>query len=789
MINLNNCDKEPIHLLGKLQRNGHLIAVEVDTLKVAFVSEGIDESLDMSVEEIFKLDIGNTFGPRFLEDVKQYSTTTKNYQIVKELINRGNSFFKAILSKSNGYLLIELEDITNLQKYNALANEGLSFIDEASQVFDSVNDEIKMANNAASLLRGYTGFDRVMVYKFNDAGDGKVIAEDKKFGLEPFLGLQYPASDIPKQARLLYLKNKVRAIYDVDDEGKEIFSLDGSYALERLDLSYSVFRSVSPIHLQYLRNMGVKSTHGISLIINKKLWGMLLCHDHSQTKFLSIEQRLTTQFFGDIISNKIALLNSNRKNLEFEKLNNIVNSLKFTTHDDLGIAIQTHWDDIANLINCDGYFLKSPLGNYQAGDFISEKQIEVLGLAMEYNQNQVYTSNSLSNEGMNNEEGAFPYSGFLRLTISEENQEYVYFFRKEKKKRINWAGNPNKPVLIEENGSEVLTPRKSFAKWEQLVEGQSEDWSVEDIEYTNILRDAFITFEIEHLKQVYSRAPEVEEATEHYRNLLFDRNKELNKLNTLLKKELEEKTKSQNNLRIAKEAAEQMNKIHTEFPSTLSHEMRTPLNGIMGLSLMIQEKSISPELKEFASMQIETTKRMTKTLNRVLELAKIQSEGTKPVLDAFDLNIFLNEVTKPFKETAAKKKQKLLLINHEESKQLISDRILLEQIISNLITNAIKFTPENGVIQLNIKLVSKNLKEILEIAVEDNGIGIWEENLEKIFEPFFKEGEITKHSDNSSGLGLFLVKKYTEYLNGTIRVESEKGVGTMFLLQIPVIKA
>ncbi|MBT0812490.1 GAF domain-containing protein [Litoribacter ruber] len=789
MINLNNCDKEPIHLLGKLQRNGHLIAVEVDSLKVAFVSEGLDESLNMSVEEIFKMDIGNTFGPWFLDEVKKYATTSKNYQIVKDLIIKGNSFFKAILSKSNGYLLIELEDVTNLQKYNAYANEGLSFIDEASQVFENINDETKLAINAASLLRTYTGYDRVMVYKFNDNGDGKVIAEDKKFGLEPFLGLHYPASDIPKQARLLYLKNKVRAIYDVEDEGKDIFSLDGSHAEERLDLSYSVFRSVSPIHLQYLNNMGVKSTHGVSLIINKKLWGMLLCHDHTKSKFLSIEQRLTTQFFGDLMSNRIALINSNKKNEEFEKLNTIVNSLKFTTHDDLGVAIQTHWQEIGDLIKCDGYFLQSPLGTYQSGEQISEKQIEVLDSAMEYNQDLVYTSNSLSNEGMNNTEGLFPYSGFLRLTISEENKEFVYLFRKEKKKKINWAGNPNKPVLVEENGQEGLTPRKSFSKWEQLVEGQSEDWSAQDVEYANILRDAFITFEIEHLKQVYSTGTEVEEATEHYRNLLFERNKELNRLNSLLKKELEEKTKSQNNLRIAKEAAEQMNKMQTEFPSTLSHEMRTPLNGIMGLSLMIQEKSVSPELKEFASMQIETTKRMTKTLNRVLELAKIQSDGTKPILDAFDLNNFLNETVKPLKETASKKRQKLLLINHEEEMHIISDQILLEQIISNLITNAIKFTPEKGVIQLNIKLVSKNLKEILEIAVEDNGIGIWEENLERIFEPFFKEGEITKHSDNSSGLGLFLVKKYSEYLNGKIRVESEKGVGSMFLVQIPVVKA
>jgi two-component system, chemotaxis family, sensor kinase Cph1 len=764
-----------------LQKNGHLIAIEVDSFKVAFISEGLDKCLGMSEEQIFSMDFQMVFGADFLKNLKDFSTSHKNYVLVRDLLEFNNSSYKGILSKSKGYLLIELEEILQLEDYYKDINSDLGTMDEAVRVFENSTTLAQLVNNAASMLQEYTGFDRVMVYRFEENGDGKVIAEDKKFGLEPFLNLQYPATDIPQQARILYLKNKVRAIYDVDDEGKAIYARDSKHAGEQLDLTHSVFRSVSPVHLQYLRNMGVKSTHGVSLIIGKKLWGMLLCQHYSEPKFLHINQRLTTQIFGDLLSNRISLLAAEEKNNEMDLLNEIMHGLSLSHHDELGLAINEQWDQISGLFACDGYYLSSRLGASQRGEEVTAKQMETVESAMDFNVDSLYVTKSLAHEGLDNLQ-EFPYAGFLRMTISSENEEYLYLLRKEKKKTIEWAGNPEKPF----DDPDTLSPRNSFSKWEQKVEGETIDWDFRTIGYANLLRDAVISFQVEKIKEVYGYTFGKEEATRLLQNQLTERNKELFRMNAELKKQLKEKENIQKNLRIAKEAAEQMNKVRSDFPATLSHEMRTPLNGIMGLSLMIQENSATPELKEFAALQIESTKRMTKTLNRVLELAKIQNNGNKPAFDSFDLNLFIEQIIEPLRNLADKKSQKLLVINHEKNKSIVSDQVLLEQIIVNLVTNSIKYTPEKGVIQLNFKIINKNFKEILEITVEDNGIGVSLENKENIFDPFFQEAEVTKQNDNSSGLGLYLVKKYSEYLNGKIRMESEKGEGTLFMLQFPL---
>lgn len=783
-INLTNCDREPIHLLGKLQSIGHLLAINNDSLEIKYASEGVNLIFNLPPTELFKMRLGDRFDKIFVEEVKRFISGKRNNTSYHQPIMLGEAYYKVILASSNGYTIIELELIPDLEAHYLEVHRGNAFLEEAISTINNATSENQLVNNVAALFREFTGFDRVMVYKFDENGDGEVIAEDKTFGLDSFLGLNYPASDIPKQARKLYLSNKVRAINDVHDEGKPIFSSDHQSAEDQLDLSYSVFRSVSPIHLQYLKNMGVTATHGVSLIMNEKLWGMLICHHYEGQKFLSINQRLTTQLFGDFFSNTIELISAATERDEMSLLTAVMDQLKFEHSQKVSLseALQHNWIKLSNLFNCHGLALLTREGIDTIGEDVNQETLEKISTRLNREKEPIYATKSVSSLEITDIKD-FPYAGLMRITISESLDTELYLFRKEKKRVINWAGNPNKPIEVDFDDMNKLSPRNSFAKWEQKVENESREWFSKDINLAKILRDSLISYELERMNQHYIKN---EKNTRYYESLLNERNQELSGLNQRLSSQLKENHIIQNTLEVAKNSAEYMNKVKSGFLANLSHEMRTPLNGIMGLSLIINQKTEKEDIRHFANLQIESSERLLKTLNRILEMAKLENNAINHTFGQIDLDLLLEEVIGPLRILADQKHQGLLVVNHNRSKKIISDQLILEQIITNLVGNAIKYTPEKGKIQINVKTITKDLTEFLYISIEDNGIGIAKEHIHKIYDPFYMESEITKQKDNSSGLGLFLVKKYTEYLRGEIGLESKKDIGTIFTVKIPL---
>jgi len=781
---LTNCDKEPIHLLGKLQSLGHLMAISIDSFEVKYISEDLNKVFNLPTAELFKLRIADKFDRTFIKALKRFINGKRKNTSYPQPVLIGSNYYKVIFASSNGFTIIELELIPDLESHYLEVHRGNSFLEEAISSINNATKEKQLVNNAAVLFREFTGFDRVMIYKFDENGDGEVIAEDKTFGLDSFLGLHYPASDIPQQARKLYLCNKVRAINNVYDDGKPIYSRENISAADQLDLSYSVFRSVSPIHLQYLKNMGVTATHGVSLIVNNALWGMLICHHYEGPKFLSITQRVTTQLFGEYFSNSIELITSANERREMSLLTGILEQLKYehSKKETLFEALSQNWDQLASLFNCHGMALLSAENVFYIGDVIEESTLRSINAKLTLDQEPIHATKSILSLGLDSISD-FPYAGFLRITIYQSLDTELYLFRKEKKRVINWAGNPHKSVDIDFNDLNNLSPRNSFAKWEQKVEHESCEWYSKDLNLAKILRESLISYELERMNQHFVIN---EKNTRYFESLLHERNQELSMLNQHLESQLKENQINQNTLEIAKNSAEYMNKVKSGFLANLSHEMRTPLNGIMGLSLIINQKTDKDEIRNFANLQIESSERLLKTLNRILEMAKIENNAISHTFGLIDLDRLLEEVIRPLEILANQKQQNLLMVNHDKSKNIISDQLILEQIITNLVSNAIKYTPNKGSIQINVKTITKELTEYLIISIEDNGIGIAKEHINKIYDPFYMESEVTKQKDNSSGLGLFLVKKYTEYLRGEIDLVSKKDIGTIFTVKIPL---
>lgn len=783
-INLTNCDKEPIHLLGKIQSLGHLLAISNESLEIKYVSEDLDLVFNHRSAELFNMRISDWFDKAFIKSLNSFIKGNKKNAIYPKPVLIEGIRYKVILANSNALTIIELESIQDQETHYLEVYKGNSFLEESISAINNAFSEKTLANNAAALFREFTEFDRVMVYKFDENGDGEVIAEDKTLGLDSFLGLNYPASDIPKQARKLYLSNKVRAINNVNDEGKFIYAKDNISAADKLDLSYSVFRSVSPIHLQYLKNMGVTASHGVSLIINNELWGMMICHHYNGPKFLSINERITTQLFGDYLSNRINIIYNDHEREEMVLLTKIIDQLKNEQSQNVKLidALSLNWDKISHLFNCHGLVLISGEKIDYLGAKVDEIIIKKINKKLFLENKHIYATKSLLNISVE-PISDFPYAGLLRIVISQSLNKILYLFRIEKKNVINWAGNPHKPIEVNYDDMLQLSPRNSFAKWEQKVENESSEWLSKDLNLANTLRDSLINYELERLNKYYIKN---EKNKQYYESILKERNLELSTLNKDLQIQLEENKEVQHVLEVSKNAAEYMNKVKSGFLANLSHEMRTPLNGIMGLSLIINQKTDSDDIRNYANLQIESSERLLKTLNRILQMTKIENNALRHTFELLDLNLLLKNVINPLKILAAQKQQNLFVINHEPSKKIISDQVILEQIITNLISNAIKYTPNKGNIQVNVKTITKDLTDNLIIIIEDNGRGIAKEHFHKIYDPFYMEGEITKQQDNSSGLGLYLVKKYTEYLRGEISLESQKKIGTKFTVKIPL---
>ncbi|HEY9649181.1 MAG TPA: GAF domain-containing protein, partial [Coleofasciculaceae cyanobacterium] len=273
-VDLTNCDKEPIHIPGLIQPHGLLFALQEPQLKILQVSNNTLQAFGIPPQEILGKNLTNFFDPQLIQQIQSKLTeglATINPLNLSLKTQKGKLFFDGILHRSNGALILELEPVISKEFSNFFSLYHLVQAPIAKiQKTLTLNE---LCQTIVEEVRKLTGFDRVMVYQFDAEDAGTVIAEDKLDRLSPYLGLHYPASDIPRQARHLYAVNLLRLIPDVNYQPVELVSVDNPVTNQPLDLSFSVLRSVSPIHVEYLKNMGVGASMSISLIRNQKLWG------------------------------------------------------------------------------------------------------------------------------------------------------------------------------------------------------------------------------------------------------------------------------------------------------------------------------------------------------------------------------------------------------------------------------------------------------------------------------------------------------------------------------------
>ncbi len=325
------------------------------------------------------------------------------------------------------------------------------------------------------------GFDRVMVYKFHEDETGEVIAEDHADGIESFHGLRYPKTDIPAQARELYVRNRFRIIADVSDEGAAIVpgaSLEG----KPLDLSLSVLRAVSPIHREYLKNMGVQASLSISIVVKGKLWGLIACHNYEPVR-LPYSQRTAAELISAIFS-----LNIERTD-NATRATNEANSR--TLHERLmrgfaaGSSVSGNFDTIvpmlSEVINFDGASVWIDKAYKSSGTAPNAAEFEaILPLLNTAETSTVIVTQELSNQIPAARAFADRVAGAIIIPISRNPRDYIVLWRRELVRMVRWAGDPTKAKSVSEDGSR-MSPRKSFAAWQETVKGRSAPWTEQEI--------------------------------------------------------------------------------------------------------------------------------------------------------------------------------------------------------------------------------------------------------------------------------------------------------------------
>ncbi|WHO38902.1 HWE histidine kinase domain-containing protein [Sphingobium sp. AP49] len=488
-VDLTNCDREPIHLLGAIQQPGFLIAVSTDWI-IARVSNNIRDLLGMAPADLIGTPLPDYVSANFLHDLRNRISLLAEPDMVERLfacpLGPSGQIYDVAVHFSDGQIIIEAEPGT------AAGGDSTNAVRAMMSRLDRTKDLTAFYREGARQVRALLGYDRVMVYKFAATGAGAVVAEACKPGIGSFLGLNYPASDIPKQARALYKRNLVRVIRDVNAEPVPIVpSIDG--AGKRIDLSLSILRSVSPIHIEYLKNMGVAASLSISIIVNDELWGLFACH-HYAPRAPTFERRSVCELFAEMFAMR---LESRERRLisEYEqRARDISDQLLGAVASDETLLQDPDWlgDILTSAIPADGVGVWIN-GNYAFSGIVppTEDFRRIVRALNALAAGRVYTTDHIG--GLVDGAHAFAdqVAGLLAIPISRSPRDYVILFRRELKQSVRWAGDPHKPIEYGPNGPR-LTPRESFAEWQETVEGHAEPFTPSQIRVAETLRATLI---------------------------------------------------------------------------------------------------------------------------------------------------------------------------------------------------------------------------------------------------------------------------------------------------------
>jgi light-regulated signal transduction histidine kinase (bacteriophytochrome) len=703
---LTNCDREQIHIPGSIQPYGALLVVGADGT-ISQASENVIDVLGIELHEVLgsqeALILGEGLPDTFNFDGKAFDITRRPYlagQIVE----------------------LEPQQSAEESRIFRLLHRCIGRLRPKWNVRDA-------AEEVAKNMREICGFDRVMVYRFLADDSGEVIAEEKLVTMSPYLGHHFPESDIPKQARALYVRNWTRLIANVNQVPCPIHPvLDPSNGLP-LDLSDCTLRTVSPTHIQYLKNMGVVSS--VSIVVEGRLWGLIACH-HSEPRIGSKALRQGSELLGQVISIQMAAIETKQfvrqRNHTREIFKRLGREMKGTAT--IADALTRDPSDLLDLVGATGAAFVDPEVCRLVGATPREREVrELIEHLADRCQAGPVGVTCLTDELPGAGRYAQVASGVIALCYSRVSSSYLLWFRPEYIETITWAGEPKKPYSDSGPNSD-FGPRASFDSWVEDVYRQCRPWTAADLTIVTEMKAAL-------------------------------QEEELTMLNSVLEQRLAERAASLDR------ALDEL----TDFTYTVAHDLRTPLRGMISNSRIIFEDyagDISDGLKTKLRSIESNALKMASLIDDLLGFASLNRRDLEPKL--LDISKLALNAAKMI--LGEEPKVGMLDLTIQAGMYASADKEMVEKLLEILIENAIKYRHKDRPAKVEVGEVDRVF------FVRNEGVGFdpaYAHRLFKAFERFHREGEYS-----GNGIGLANAKRIVERHGGEIHTETKMGEGATF---------
>lgn len=477
---LAQCAREPIHQLGRVQTFGMLLAFDERTHRVSAVSANAQAWTGCPADGLPGRPVTDLLTPRNLDAALAHAAVARARGAVQHLHHvrwpGHDGGVDVTVHASGPHVVLEAEPA------GPGPDTAMPAVSACTHELATLGSVGELAQSAVRAVAGITGYSRVMLYRFSADGSGTVVAEQLSGQRPSYLGLRYPASDIPAQARALYLRNLTRVIADAHDEGVPLLTL----APEALDLSLAALRSVSPVHLQYLRNMGTAASMSISLVVDGRLWGLIACHHHAPLR-PPLGCRSMAELLGRLYS--LALSRAERGGLDRDVKSLLLGPQGVEPLVDAA-ASQAAFDAacrrIARLVDVSGIATRLDGRIRHWGCELSDVQAtEIARLPGVCDAAQVAAVESLAERQPRLRRLAPNVAGVLAVPLSAQGRDWVLLLRDEVRRHVTWAGDPGRTVSRQRGR---LCPRESFEAWRESVRWHCEPWTAIDIELAGVLR-------------------------------------------------------------------------------------------------------------------------------------------------------------------------------------------------------------------------------------------------------------------------------------------------------------
>ena len=739
-VDLSQCDREPIHIPGCIQPHGALLDIDLSTQQIRRVSQNVTSFLGGSPETWLGsslLERAPNLRAAMTRAVEDAAVLEQNPQALTtlELEDKGKSDLLAHVHEAQ--LILEVEPRCGA------VGEARNLLEETNEIVRSLHqqedlEELRQA--LVGMLREMLGYDRVMLYQFGADWHGQVMAESRRDELEPFLGLRYPASDIPAQARELFMRNRVRMIVDIHAPSASLISMP-SVQDAPLDLSYATLRAVSPIHIEYLRNMGVRASLSLALQHRGELFGLIACHHYQGARQLAYPVRTAAELIAhaaEFRSAELLAAAENRRRMVLTAELRSVNST-LSEHEDLMTGLRACSPALLKLVDATGFCAWTDGPSVTVGEVPGRERLSQLVQVLEARGEGVFFTDTLAELLPDARELAPSAAGLLALPLSHLSRGWLLWFRPERRRAVTWAGAPEKAIGPGGNDPGVLRPRASFAAWVELVRGRSEPWS-------DVVIEAVESFRVALSDILYRERNRLSELTQE----LERRNAELD-----------------------------------SFSSMASHDLREPLRGIANYARFLREDIPSGDADEIQS-HLNSIDRLVRRMYTLIEsLLHFARLGQGPVeLEDVSLEEIVADVLEDCKLAIESRKASITV--HPSLPTLRTWPLGITEVFANLLSNALKYSDHPPKVEIGVlgeAEKDEHLKGMEVVYVRDQGLGIHPDHHESIFRIFHRLHPDGRYG-SSSGIGLPIVRKILERLGCRIWVESAPGAGSTFYFSI-----